>query len=163
MKRIITIIGAFFLFGGLTLQAAPVTPERALDVAKKVFAAQSATKSVGNVKLIWDGEFDVTTKSVQPAIYVVARDGGGFVIIAGDDNVEPVLAVSDHNEFKVEDMPANVRWWMDRMKAYVRSVRTQSPVVREKWDRLVSTKGMVDDGTNVTVVSDQLTQEWGQG
>ena len=162
MKSIRLLFCAFFLLGGLTLQAAPVSQSRALDVAKRVFASQPATKAVGDVKLVWDGE-DIATKStVQPAFYVFGRDGGGFVIIAGDDNVTPVLAVSDRNEFKVEEMPDNVKWWMERMKAYVRATDVQTPAVREQWANLVSTKSGPLPIGEITNKVERLTPEWGQ-
>ena len=161
MKRILFIL--LFIFCTLSLQAAPVSPGRALDVAKKIFAAQPATKAGGGaLRIVWDGEEVATKAAVQPAFYVVARDGGGFVIVAGDDNVTPILAISDRNEFKVEGMPANVKWWMDRMKAFVRSAKAQSPEARAQWAKFAGTKaGSAITGT-VTVISEHLTPEWDQ-
>ena len=162
MKRIVTII-FFVLFAGVTmLQAAPVMPDQAMDIAKKIFSAQSVRKSgSSSLKLIWDGE-EVATKATQPAFYVIARDGGGFVIVAGDDNVTPILAISDRSEFKVEDMPENVKWWMERMKAYVRATTGQTPEVGEAWAAFTTTKaGPISSG--VTVTKEILTPEWGQG
>ena len=162
MKKILTLLCAVAMFGGLTLQAAPVSPSRALDVARKVFAAQPATKAAaGEVKILWDGE-DIATKSVQPAFYVITREGGGFVIVAGDDNVQPVLALSDHNDFRVEGMPENVRWWMDRMKSYVRSAQYQAPGVSLQWAKYMDTKSGQISGT-VNVKVEKLTPEWNQG
>ena len=161
MKRIVTII-FFVLFAGVTmLQAEPVTPDQAMDIAKKIFSAQSVRKSgSSSLKLIWDGE-EVATKATQPAFYVIARDGGGFVIVAGDDNVTPILAISDRGEFKVEGMPENVKWWMERMKAYVRATTGQTPEVGEAWAAFTATKsGPIPGG--VTVTNEILTPEWGQ-
>ncbi len=163
MKSIRILFCAFLLLGGITLQAAPVSQSRALDVAKRVFAAQPATKAAGDVKLIWNGE-DIATKSaVQPAFYVFGRDGGGFVIVAGDDNVTPVLAISDRNEFKVEGMPENVKWWMDRMKAYVRATSSQTAEVRDQWSKFMETKAGASISGTVTGKVEHLTPEWGQG
>ncbi len=162
MKKIIAILCAVILFSGINLHAAPVSSSRAMEIAKKIFAAQPATKAgSAALKIVWDGE-DVATKAAQPAFYVIARDGGGFVIIAGDDNVQPVLAISDHNEFKVEGMPENVRWWMDRMKAYVRDVKTQTPEVKAQWVNLVATKNASVPEAEVTVLRSRLTPEWNQ-
>ena len=160
--RVFAFLSALFIFG-VSLSAAPVSPGRALDVAKKIFAAQPATKAGGGaLRIVWDGEEVATKAAVQPAFYVVARDGGGFVIVAGDDNVRPVLAISDRNEFKVEGMPANVKWWMDRMKAFVRSAKAQSPEARAQWAKFTGTKaGSAITGT-VTVISEHLTPEWNQ-
>ena len=67
------VLFAFVLLEGILLQAAPVSQSRALDVARKVFAAQPATKAAGDVKLIWDGEDIATKANVQPAFYVFGR------------------------------------------------------------------------------------------
>ena len=122
MKKIFALAVIGLVSGGL-LKEEPVPASRALEMGRRILSAQPATKSgAGAVRIIWDGETpDVTTKSaaLPPAFYVVARDGGGFVIIAGDDNVTPVLAISDRNAFKVEGMPDNVKWWMDQLKSYL--------------------------------------------
>lgn len=163
MKKLFMLILAGVLVSGSLLQAAPVSSSRALDIAKKIFAAQPATKAAGDVKLLWDGE-EVATKGVQPAFYVFGRDGGGFVIIAGDDNVTPVLAISDRNEFKVEGMPENVKWWMERMKAYVRASAPQTPEIGAQWDKFVGTKAANAHITGeVTDKVEKLTPEWDQG
>ena len=161
MKRILTLLCTAFLFGTFVLQAAPVTRSQALDVAKKVFAVQPATKAAGDVIFIWDGEY-VATKSIQPAFYVFGRDGGGFVIVAGDDNVQPILALSDSNEFRVDGMPSNVKWWMERMKAWVRSATTQSQSVRDQWAKFTSTKAGAAITGEVTDKVEHLTPEWDQ-
>ena len=162
MKKRFTLFGLFILFGSLMLQAAPVSRSQALEIAKKILAAQPGTKAAADIQFIWDGE-DIATKSAgQPAFYVFTRTGGGFVIIAGDDNVQPVLALSDRNEFQVAGMPENVKWWMERMKAYVHATKTQAPAIRDQWSAFIATK----DGAVITdVVSDKvehLTPEWNQ-
>ena len=50
----------------------------------------------------------VKTKAVseqQPPFYVFNREGGGFVIISGEDAINPVIAYSFDNQFSVENMP----------------------------------------------------------
>ena len=162
--RVFTFLSALLIFGG-SLSAAPVSPGRALDIAKKIFAAQPATKAGGGaLRIVWDGEDVATKAAAQPAFYVIARDGGGFVIVAGDDNVTPILAISDRNEFKVEGMPANVKWWMDRMKAYVRAITIQEPEVKALWANLISTKADASVPTaDVTNKVEHMTPEWSQG
>ena len=162
MRNLRYIFCAFFVLGGLVLQAAPVSQSRALDVARKVFAAQPATKAAGDVKLIWDGE-DIATKSNdQPAFYVFGREGGGFVIIAGDDNVRPVLAFSEDSPFAVEGMPDNVKWWMEQIKNYVRTAGTQSPEAARQWANLVTTKTKLNEGMLQDVDEKSATVCWNQ-
>ena len=152
---------AALLLGGMIVQAAPVSADRALEVAKKALA-KPATKASGDLKLIWNGEDAATKAATQPAFYVFGRDGGGFVIVAGDDNVQPILAISDENAFQVEGMPSNVRAWMDYIKGYVRSATTRSPEVAQQWAQLTATKAPVDSGglTNKSYTS--RTVQWNQ-
>jgi len=41
-----------------------------------------------------------------------AENNKGFVIVAGDDRVTPVLGYSHTNGFSVDDMPPNLKWWL---------------------------------------------------
>ena len=41
-----------------------------------------------------------------------AENNGGFVIVAGDDRVMPVLGYSYTNSFPADDIPPNLQWWL---------------------------------------------------
>ena len=51
-------------------------------------------------------------------VFNVARDwqsqasGGGFVIVSGDDRIADILGYSDSGTFSTQDMPDNVRAWL---------------------------------------------------
>ena len=162
MKKTLSLIISIILFGGFVLQAAPVSRSQALKVAKAVFEAQPATKAGGRLEIVWDGE-EVATKGVQPAFYVIARSSGGFVIVSGDDNVRPILGLSANGCFETENMPENVKWWMDRMKDYVRSVNAQSSDVKEQWSQFAGTKANASVSGTITDKVEKLTPEWDQG
>jgi len=163
MKKILVLAIISLLFSGLSLNATPVPRERALEIGKKILAAQPATKAgSGQISIVWDGEEVATKSALPPAFYVVARDGGGFVIIAGDDNATPVLAISDRNEFKVEGMPDNVKWWMDRMKDYIRGSKTQAPEVETQWASLIGTKAALPEQYITNEYLGSRTCEWNQ-
>ena len=168
MKKIITVLALAAFFGGISLQASPVSPEKALDIARKIFDAQNGKRaSSGDISIVWNGEFDADAAkrdAVQPAFYVVAREGGGWVMVAGDDNVRPVLGLSADGLFESENMPDNVKWWMERIKAYVRSTAAPDPEVSELWTKFVDTKAdaRVPAG-DVTLLIDRKTPDWGQG
>ena len=151
---------------GIALYAGPVTPEKALQVASRVFASGPSTKAASSsLQIVWDGEFEPTTKAAQdPAFYVVSRPGGGFVIVSGDDNMQPVLAFSFENEFKVEGMPSNVRWWMEELKGYARSSVSPTPEILEAWDAFAETKAVIpsEQITPVTEFKASRTNLWNQ-
>ena len=141
MKKTLSILSMLLL--GCALYAGPVTPEKALQVAQRVFASASATKATdaSSLKIVWNGEFEPATKAAQdPDFYVVSRSGGGFVMVAGNDNVQPVLAFSFENDFPVEGMPDHVRLWMQQYKDYIRSVASATPEVQEQWESFEETK-----------------------
>lgn len=141
------------------LYADPVSPEKALAIANKVFAADPATKAVrGEPKIIWDGEFEPTKAGKDPAFYVVARDGGGFVMVAGDDAVPPVLALSFESPFKVEGMPDHLRYWMNSIKRYVRLRSVAEPGSLAEWQEyaIIQGGGLTDEYTG------SRTLPWGQ-
>lgn len=147
MKKILSILSMMLLGGAL--YAGPVTPEKALQVARRVFASASATKATdpSALQIVWDGEFEPATKAAQdPAFYVVSRSGGGFVIVAGNENVQPVLGFSFENEFKVEGMPANVRWWMEQLRNQGLTVAPATAEVRRQWDFFENTKAALPEG-----------------
>ena len=146
------------------LQAGPVTPEKALQVAERVLSAQPVTKAGGSLRIIWDGESAQTKADAQePAFYVVGRDGGGFVIVAGNDNVRPVLALSYTNRFQVEGMPENVRFWMERIKDYSRGTVIATPEVRAQWDAFAETKSSILPEASIShEFLKSRTVEWAQ-
>ena len=166
MKKTFSILSMMVL--GCALYAGPVTPEKALQVAQSVFASAPGTKAAGEseLKIVWDGEFEPATKAAQdPAFYVVSRPEGGFVMVAGNDNVQPVLAFSFDNDFVVEGMPDNVRWWMQQYKDHVRSSVSATPAISEQWEKFEGTKA--DPVAPITEgVTDEFlnsrTNEWNQ-
>ena len=164
MKKTLILIALAAFCGGLSLQASPVSPEKALDVAKKIFDAQKVTKAGSeSVKIVWDGEFEVSRGTdVQPAFYVVARDGGGWVMVAGDDNVRPVLGISTDGHFETEGMPDNVRWWMDRIKAFVRAADTPEPGADVLWEDFTDGKSRSMIPGSPRDTTNRFTPQWGQ-
>lgn len=40
------------------------------------------------------------------------ENNSGFVIVAGDDRVTPVLGYSHTNGFSADNMPPNLQWWL---------------------------------------------------
>lgn len=156
-KRLIMGIVLTGVLYSLGIQAAPVSADRAVEMARKVLDGVSTRSGSGQLRVVWDGQTAADTQ--DPAFYVIARDGGGFVIIAGDDRVSPVLALSDKGSFQVGDMPENVRWWMERMKAWVRSAH--DPDASAQWSPATRASTLPDGGVTVSVF--HPTPEWDQG
>ena len=163
MKKVFIL--TILALAGAMAYAGPVSKEKALQVASKVFAAEPATKAVaGSDKLtvVWDGEFEKTKGTTKPAFYVVTREKGGFVIVAGNDNIQPVLGFSFENPFKVEGMPDNVRWWMEQIKAYSSSAKTPSSEIKKRWDAFEVTKAALSESGISDEYLGSRTVSWDQ-
>ena len=135
MKRLIVIP---FILLSLSLFAAPIGEQRAKEIAMNFFASSNTRSSSVVLDLEWAGsdaeslEFiNSTTRSSdseaeganKALIYIYNRiDTKGFVVVAGDDNVErAIIAFSLSNTFNTKDMPegakAMLQAWCEQIAA----------------------------------------------
>lgn len=137
MRNILFILCCFF--SGLVL-ADNVTVEQAKSVATNFFRASTQTRSASpQLQMVWDGEDASTrTATTEPAFYVFNRtDDKGFIIIAGDDIAMPVLGYSFEHPFKAENMPANLKAWLQGLRSQINEARsnhfTASATIEQAW------------------------------
>lgn len=130
------------LFASNYLFADEVSVNQARKIAVDFFSAKMQTRSgTPQLQLVWDGESAATRSTAAPAFYVFNRtDGEGFVIVAGDDVVMPILGYSFSNHFTLENMPPNLLGWMDGLRNQVNITRNErsagSSSVSEAWTRV---------------------------
>ena len=161
MKKIFLMLALLLPFIAF---ADNVSSEQARKVAETFFSTTVTRASGPSLTLKWTG--NVPTRAAQePAFYVFDNSSGGFVIVAGDDKVEPILGYSHDGEFHVEGMPANVQYWFDFLQngiAYLRTAKfTPSAEVQAKWSALrsgITTRG----GTGVGGGKQLETAQWNQ-
>ena len=126
--------------------AKEVSPERALRVATELFG--DATRA-GGVELRWDSRALGSTRveGEAPTFYVITPSSGvGFVIVAGDDAVLPILGYS--KTFCIasaEFLPSNFKGWLSYIDATVRRVRIEcgeaNDIVAQLWSEVYSPVG----------------------
>lgn len=82
----------------------------------------------------------ILTDDSYSAFYVFSNpDGRGFVLIAKDDRLSPVIAYSDVNPWNTQDMPDQLREWLEGYCLQMSVLdNTQSPEVAEEWHSLLS-------------------------
>ena len=129
--------------------------------AHKFFQDQAGTRS-NNVQLsmIWDGEDFSSRTNSHPTFYVFNRDDqAGFVIVAGEDLVDPVIGYSFKHSFQMENLPSNVRGWLMERKQeinFIRRISKQQSIPTSKtWNGVNSGVG--------NVVKKIETALWDQG
>ena len=126
--------------------AKTVTVERAQKIAETFVNRQADSRSVSaEVSLVWNGETnDSRTSNHAPAYYVFENSVGGFVIVAGDDVVNPILGYSNEGNFNVDNMPENLKYWMNELRGGINYLRENNAQpdneTRAAWDNINSGK-----------------------
>lgn len=138
MKRTLSLF--FCLVLAISLFAEKVPVEQAQTVAANFFRANHPKRvSTSGLRMVWDGETASTrAQGADPAYYVFnSDDGQGFVIVAGDDVAMPILGYSFKNRFEQDNMPDNLKYWMDFLHKQINEARrkgeTRSAAVKSSW------------------------------
>ena len=145
-----------FLFFSSFLWGDNVTISQAEQLARNFFGGRSTTRSAETgLEYVWNGEDVQTRTNIAPAFYVFNRTSeGGFIIIAGDDAVTPVLAYSYTEKFEVENMPPSLRNWMGYYREQINWAKEQdiapSKTIIALWDQLQ--RGTLSDDTEGEVL-----------
>lgn len=127
MKKTFTLL-ALLLFFGLTY--GKHIDENTANTIGKSFLANNTNsqnfKSTLNLQLVYkaDTKSGNPATAVQPStlFYIFNASSTGFVVVAGDDNVTPILGYSDHGTFDPQNMPQNVAKWFEGYKSEIRYI-----------------------------------------
>ena len=109
--------------------------------------------------------------------YVFNAPDGGFVLVAADDCVRPILGYSLTGTFRADAMPTNVRGWLEDYEAGIEAVKESmsqpksqgvkeqnsqraEAAVAEEWQQLLG--GVAPEPPLTTAVSPLLTTTWNQ-
>jgi len=127
-----------------------VTATQAMDIGYAYMRTGTGSRSGGTqsnavrrqaMQLVYTGQaIDSLTGAVTDCYYVFALQPMGFVIVAADERVEPILGYSYDNNFVVENMPEQVRNWLGnyerQIEVVVKSDLQPEPAIQSKWTRL---------------------------
>ena len=115
MKRLLHfqfLLVLLLALGYSSLQAKRITQWQAQQQAYSFWGKQMPQKAKAKSRT-------ATTASPSDAYYVFNNDAGGFVIIAGDDAVTPVLGYTSTGSFDAENLPDGLK---DLLKSYERQI-----------------------------------------
>lgn len=139
--------------------AGNVTEDQARQIAVSFWQSAPVTRGgIPSLQMVFHSEDLVTRSSVQsPAYYVFDNTGGpGFVIVAGDDVAMPVLGYSFEHEFSKDNLPANLKAWLEYMRDEVNEARRSGAKAESAVTRAWS---QVEVGTPVVELE---TAKWNQ-
>lgn len=153
MKRF-TLILVLVLMVAMPMMAERVTPETARKVAA-TFLSNNGAKAAQLTNLSKAAGF--------PNLYIFSTKES-FVVMAADDCVKPILGYSLTGNFVTEDMPENVRGWLqgysDEIQHAVDNRMSASSETAKLWKDL--TEGNSKAGKTTTVVVPLIQTKWNQ-
>lgn len=161
MKKILAVTFAACIGG--SAYAIPVA-ESTARLAGKNFIAKHVQAKDADAVLV---KAYMDRSETHAAFYIYSVNGGqGFVIVSGDDAVQPILGYSVTDAFPIENMSPEVSYWLNNYNEQISDViagdKVASEVIAQKWDFLLS--GAYNKTANKgTAVEPLVTTKWDQG
>lgn len=165
MRKIVVSIFAL-LVSSMTLMAERVSREDAALVANH-FMNVAAPASADGVKRIAPAKRMVLKESseqTESQYFVYENENGeGWVIIAANDAVTPILAYSETGHFRTDNMPSNIRHWMGKYDLFIKRIETDGVEAAEEtkaeWRAL---RTGVRKAQTAAVVGPLIQTQWDQ-
>ena len=126
MKRFYTSL-LTIIFAAIHIIAAPVDPEKALEIANNFWANNISLKKKTQLQLVpADGASKAApsiSSTKEPDTYYIFTEtlSNGFVIVSGDDRLNPIVGYSTNAS--AGSMPPALGAWLKEYSEYVNDVR----------------------------------------
>lgn len=115
-KNLYVAVFAVFLCSVFSFSHAdPVTPDKAAVVARNFMSSVANAKSAGNL-------MDKPVEWGYSGIYLFACKDGGWVMVAADDDIKPVLAYSLTGILDAGNLPLALREWLGMYQSQIEAV-----------------------------------------
>ena len=156
MKKI--SLSIMVLCCALFASAEPIGKQAALYTAKSFMLAKGKTVNAAQTPHKASG---VSTSGQQEQAYYYvynAGNDGGYVIVSGDDRVEPILGYVEQGSFDPDNIPENMRSWLqlyaDQIKFIVENdIQPGDPRIQKR-NKVIGTKHSVPE---------LMKSRWNQG
>ena len=137
MKRF--FLSLLTLCMALQLTAGPVSKQTALYSAQNYMLAKGKNIVASQKPFKAPRKASAQQTNEEDAYYYVFNAGndGGYVIVSGDDRVEPILGYVDKGSFDPNNIPENMRSWLqlyaDQIKFIIdNDIQPGSPLIQKR-------------------------------
>ncbi len=171
MKKNFTILVLLFLFG-VSSFADSVEVETAGIVAKNFYFSKPdivISKSSVKINLAFTANETAQSENAadEPLYYVFnINQDDGYVIIAADNDVSPILSYSLKGHYTNENLPPAYIEWMDKYKVDIKYVKENhlkaDKKIQREWNDLINVQNTKSQKSK-SEVAPLLTTTWGQG
>ncbi|MBR1513709.1 MAG: thiol protease/hemagglutinin PrtT [Bacteroidales bacterium] len=165
MKKIyLTLCLVAVTFGSLL--AGPVDQQKAQKLGAKFLSTTALAQRNNDIQLhLVSAALNMQRGGIDYYIFNVTG-GEGFVIVAGDDRVKPILAYSTEGEYNPQDVADGLAYTLAGFQEEIQYVRRHNlevtPDIVAEW-KSVSESGQIVPGRKARAVVDQLCHTlWNQ-
>lgn len=133
--------------------AGPVDQQQAEENVRAFFTKQSK-KGARGIRGISNRQKSLVLEKVSEvadAYYVFNIQDGGFVIAAADDQVPAVLGYTDNGSFDTDDIPDNMRGYLEGMAAEIQAIRQGLGT------------GVTSNSSDRQAIAPMVATKWSQG
>lgn len=167
MKKIFTFFAILMVAVMGFTNAKSVDETTARTVAAHFYAANShRSLETLNPVIAYTAAAVRSENGSAPSYYVVNFDNEGFVIVAGDDRTQPVLAFSTEGAFVTENIPAHIQFFLDGYTDGIRYIvdnqLERDDFVQQQWEALLSDNAPAPKDGNVVVSPLLGNNQWNQ-
>ncbi len=159
MKQGFSILVFIFLVS-FNLSAGHIDPEKAGKAAAAFLA--NKTQGMNPVQLLHQ-----ENRKGEAVYYIFGGETSGFIILAADDQVFPVLGYSTENTFSMTEIPVQLKSWLDFSADQIVYVQENKLLADAKtkaeWSRLLSDEPAILPHDGQKDVSPLLPCTWDQG
>ena len=164
MKKLFLTLCLLTVFG--SLMAGPVDQQKAEQVGSKFLGATTLNEKNANIQLnCVSVTVDFQRGGIDYYVFNV-KDGEGFVIVAGDDRVKPILAYATTGHYDPSNVADGFQFTLDGFREEIQYVREHNlqatPDVIAEWKSVTKT-GSLNRGHQTRAVVGPLCQTiWNQ-
>jgi len=166
MKRILFLTFSLLSFI-LHSEAKQVKQERAFSIAQKVLLSPVELRSGDDNSLQLTQTVYNDSRSLRSSdivlYYVYNRKEGGYIIIAGDDLVHPIIGYSFSGRYNPDNLPPNLKLWMEDVAYGISNAinENESSSIKNssEWERYFN--GTIN--LRSTQAEPLISTRWGQG
>ena len=171
MKRIAFLFTGILLTISMIAFAKQIDEQTAKQVGQVFLSGKTdakVQKSLDNLELVYKvgANSSGNHKSTEQTTYFyVFNAENGFVIVAGEDNVSPILGYSYENTFDPDNMPPNLIEWLKGYEEQIRYVIEQNvsatEQVQKEWNNYYN--NTLPSVRKSGSVAPLVAAKWGQG
>ena len=147
-----------------SLMAGPVDQQKAQKVGAKFLSTTAVSEKNADIQLHLASV--AADRSATDYYVFNVSNGEGFVIVAGDDCVKPILAYSTTGSFDPNNMSEGFQFTLDGFREEIQYVREHNlaatPDIVAEWNAVTKTGGLNRSGQTRVVVGPLCQTLWNQ-